>query len=142
MSAPLSFLRSRRGALCLPHAIRRGSTPRHQPCHCCSCHVAKSHSRKNSPPPRLSLWYNTRSKQILNCKADARGINGDGEMSLIGNILWSLLLGVEAAKAWIVTGLLFCCTIRGVLGQAIPLFSVDFAGVHGCVRPHRIRAVS
>jgi len=35
-------------------------------------------------------------------------------MSLIGNILWFLLFGLEMGLAWIVTGLVFCCTIIGI----------------------------
>ena len=35
-------------------------------------------------------------------------------MSLIGNIIWFLLFGLEAGLAWIVAGLMFCCTIIGI----------------------------
>ena len=35
-------------------------------------------------------------------------------MSLIGNILCFLLFGLEMGLAWIVTGLVFCCTIIGI----------------------------
>lgn len=35
-------------------------------------------------------------------------------MSLIGNVLWFLLFGLEMGLAWIVTGLVFCCTIFGI----------------------------
>lgn len=35
-------------------------------------------------------------------------------MSLIGNVLWFLFFGLEMGLAWIVIGLLFCCTIIGI----------------------------
>ena len=35
-------------------------------------------------------------------------------MSLIGNVLWFLFFGLEMGLAWIVTGLVFCCTIIGI----------------------------
>lgn len=35
-------------------------------------------------------------------------------MSLIGNVIWFLLVGLEMGLAWLVVGLLFCCTIIGI----------------------------
>ena len=35
-------------------------------------------------------------------------------MSLIGNIIWFILGGLEMGLAWVVAGLLFCCTIVGI----------------------------
>jgi len=35
-------------------------------------------------------------------------------MSLIGNVLWFLLFGLEMGLAWLMVGLLFCCTIVGI----------------------------
>ena len=35
-------------------------------------------------------------------------------MLLIGNVLWFLFFGMEMGLAWIVTGLVFCCTIIGI----------------------------
>lgn len=35
-------------------------------------------------------------------------------MSLIGNVIWFLLIGLEMGLAWLVVGLLFCCTIVGI----------------------------
>ena len=35
-------------------------------------------------------------------------------MSLIGNVIWFLLVGLEMGLAWLVVGLLFCCTIVGI----------------------------
>ena len=35
-------------------------------------------------------------------------------ITLIGNIVWFLFFGMEMGLAWIVTGLVFCCTIVGI----------------------------
>ena len=35
-------------------------------------------------------------------------------MSLIGNIIWFIFGGLEMGLAWVVAGLLFCCTIVGI----------------------------
>lgn len=35
-------------------------------------------------------------------------------MSLFGNIIWFLLFGLEVGLAWIVIGLVFCCTVIGI----------------------------
>ena len=35
-------------------------------------------------------------------------------MSLIGNVVWFLLFGLEAGLAWLAAGLVFCCTIIGI----------------------------
>lgn len=33
---------------------------------------------------------------------------------LLGNIIWILLGGIESAVAWLLIGILFCCTIVGI----------------------------